>query len=104
MIVSRDQQQLSQRPSEQRVAMVIIELWHKCLADISWFMRCLNKHLTRRANAEDHCTGLIWKYHHDSQALLDEAAVLNCMSSIDLIPIRAAIAALTKELDFTFIQ
>jgi hypothetical protein len=27
------------------------------LMNVSWFMRCLNEHLARRANAKDNCTG-----------------------------------------------
>lgn len=62
------------------------------LASLPWIMRSLNEPITRRANQEDACTGQFWVGRHKSQALLDDAAVLTCMSHADLNPIRAGIA------------
>ena len=75
---------------EKRVIDKNVRVWRNRLYDLSWFMRCLNE-------SEDKCTGRFWPLlripafaalkhpyssegRYKSQALLDEAALLTCMS------------------------
>ncbi len=91
-------------PGELAQLDVLVPLWTERLCSLSWFERCLNEYLARRANAEDGCTGHFWEGRFKSEALLDDPAVLAAMVYVDLNPVRAGVAASLPESDFTSVQ
>ena len=91
-------------PHELEQLDTLIQTWRKRLQDISWFMKVLNENISKRANQEDECTGHFWESRFKSQALLDEKAVLSCMTYIDLNPIRAGMAKTPETSNHTSIK
>lgn len=59
------------------------------LGDLSWYMRCLNEPIARRANLEDGCTGRFWQGRYRSKDADNERSSWACMAYDDLNPIRA---------------
>ncbi len=90
--------------AEKNKARETISQFKERLMDISWFMRCLNEYIARKANAEDQCTGRFWEGRFKSQALLDEQAILSCMVYVDLNPIRAGLCETLEQSDYTSIR
>lgn len=104
MIVQRYEQQQDLDQSELAYLDEVVASWRSRLEDISWFMRCLNESIARKANREDNCKGHFWESRFKSQALLDEQALLTCMAYADLNPIRAGIAQSPEDSDYTSVQ
>ena len=80
------------------------ESYRERLSDLSWYMKCLNETIARRANEEDGCKGHFWESRFKCQALLDEVAVITAMAYVDLNPIRAKMAKDIPSSDKTSIQ
>jgi len=92
------------KPFERATLSDIVNVWRSKLASISWFMRCLNQPIARKANLEDQCTGKFWESRFKSQALKSEEALLSCMAYVDLNPVRAGIADTPEQSEYTSIR
>ncbi len=103
-LVERYLNGLCHSDAEKNKAKETISLFRERLMDISWFMRCLNEYIARKANVEDQCTGRFWEGRFKSQALLDEQAILSCMVYVDLNLIRAELCDTLDQSDYTSIQ
>lgn len=101
VVVERWQTEQTTSEAENKAALTIINGWRGRLADISWFMRCLNEFIARKANKEDECSGRFWEGRFKSQALLDEDALLTCMAYVDLNPVRAKLSDSVETSEYT---
>ena len=71
------------------------------LGNLSWFMKALNEHISRRANKEEGLTGRFWESRFKCQRLDDDAAILACMCYVDLNPVRSRLAESLEDSEFT---
>jgi hypothetical protein len=76
----------------------------KRLCSLSWFMGRLNEYIARMANAEDKVKGRFFESRFKCQILLDLVSVISCMVYVDLNLIRAGLAPMPEDSDFTSIQ
>jgi hypothetical protein len=81
----------------------LVSTWRERLSGISWFMRCLNEFVVRKAKQEDRCSGRLREERFKSQALLDEKALAACLAYVDLNPVRAKMAQTPESSEYTSI-
>lgn len=81
-----------------------VRLYRERLSSISWFQRCLNEWIARRANEEDNCTGRFWEGRFRSERLDTEAAVVACSVYVDLNPVRAGMSRTLEGSDYTSVK
>ena len=75
------------------------------LSDLSWWMRLLCQYIAMRANAEEgEGLGRFWQGRYKAVRILDEESLLACAAYVDLNPIRAGLAEILEQSDYTSVQ
>ena len=90
--------------AEQDNVATQIARMREILTSISYFMGYMNQYIARKANMEDECTGRFWEGRFQSQALLDEIALLRCMVYVELNPVRAGLSRDPRQSEYTSIK
>ena len=104
LLVQRYRAGVALSAAEQETVHATASVYRQRLADLSWFMKCLNEPIARQANAEDGCTGHFWEARFQSQALRSERALLAAMAYVDLNPVRARMAPTPEDSEYTSIR
>jgi len=82
VLVERWQIEQTISEAENKAALTIINGWRGRLADILWFMHCLNEFIARKANKEDECSSRFYSLPSMVLTLRPAKAALICSLQI----------------------